>query len=226
MNFIKSVQSILAKDILVEFRNKYVLGGIVLYVFSSVLLIYFALQYSNSLKDIEPTIWSIIFWLIILFSAVNAVANSFFREPEGRFFYYYWMVSPPAIIVAKLIYNFLFTLLLTLLTFGLFSVMISDPISNYRLFFITILLGGTGYSFLFTTMSAIASRAGNNATLMAVLGFPLIIPLLIFLTKLSAAAIVSNSFDGETTQNLLLLLAFNILQPTLALILFPYIWRD
>jgi len=75
-------------------------------------------------------------------------------------------------------------------------------------------------------MSAIASRAGNNATLMAVLGFPLIIPLLIFLTKLSAAAIVSNSFDGETTQNLLLLLAFNILQPTLALILFPYIWRD
>jgi heme exporter protein B len=104
--------------------------------------------------------------------------------------------------------------------------MISDPITNYTLFFITILLGGTGYSFLFTTMSAIASRAGNNATLMAVLGFPLIIPLLIFLTKLTAAAIVSQEFTDETVQNLLMLLAFNILQPTLALILFPYIWRD
>jgi heme exporter protein B len=226
MNFIISIKSILIKDILIEFRNKYVLGGILLYVFSSVLLIYFALQYSDSLKGIEPTIWSIIFWLIILFSSVNAVANSFFREPEGRFFYYYWMVNPQSIIVAKLIYNFLFTLLLTVLTFGLFAIMISDPITNYTLFFITILLGGTGYSFLFTTMSAIASRAGNNATLMAVLGFPLIIPLLIFLTKLTAAAIVSQEFTDETVQNLLMLLAFNILQPTLALILFPYIWRD
>ena len=226
MNFISGVKSILIKDILIEFRNKYVLGGILLYVFSSVLLIYFALQYSDSLKGIEPTIWSIIFWLIILFSSVNAVANSFFREPEGRFFYYYWMVNPQSIIVAKLIYNFLFTLLLTVLTFGLFAIMISDPITNYALFFITILLGGTGYSFLFTTMSAIASRAGNNATLMAVLGFPLIIPLLIFLTKLTAAAIVSQEFTDETVQNLLMLLAFNILQPTLALILFPYIWRD
>jgi heme exporter protein B len=226
MNFIIGIKSILIKDILIEFRNKYVLGGILLYVFSSVLLIYFALQYSDSLKGIEPTIWSIIFWLIILFSSVNAVANSFFREPEGRFFYYYWMVNPQSIIVAKLIYNFLFTLLLTVLTFGLFAIMISDPITNYTLFFITILLGGTGYSFLFTTMSAIASRAGNNATLMAVLGFPLIIPLLIFLTKLTAAAIVSQEFTDETVQNLLMLLAFNILQPTLALILFPYIWRD
>ncbi len=226
MNFIIGIKSILIKDILIEFRNKYVLGGILLYVFSSVLLIYFALQYSDSLKGIEPTIWSIIYWLIILFSSVNAVANSFFREPEGRFFYYYWMVNPQSIIVAKLIYNFLFTLLLTVLTFGLFAIMISDPITNYTLFFITILLGGTGYSFLFTTMSAIASRAGNNATLMAVLGFPLIIPLLIFLTKLTAAAIVSQEFTDETVQNLLMLLAFNILQPTLALILFPYIWRD
>jgi heme exporter protein B len=226
MNFISGVKSILIKDILIEFRNKYVLGGILLYVFSSVLLIYFALQYSDSLKGIEPTIWSIIFWLIILFSSVNAVANSFFREPEGRFFYYYWMVNPQSIIVAKLIYNFLFTLMLTVLTFGLFAIMISDPITNYTLFFITILLGGTGYSFLFTTMSAIASRAGNNATLMAVLGFPLIIPLLIFLTKLTAAAIISQEFTDETVQNLLMLLAFNILQPTLARILFPYIWRD
>ena len=226
MNFIIGIKSILIKDILIETRNKYVLGGILLYVFSSVLLIYFALQYSESLKGIEPTIWSIIFWLIILFSSVNAVANSFFREPEGRFFYYYWMVNPQSIIVAKLIYNFLFTLLLTVLTFGLFAIMISDPITNYSLFFVTILLGGTGYSFLFTTMSAIASRAGNNATLMAVLGFPLIIPLLIFLTKLTAAAIVSQEFTDETVQNLLMLLAFNILQPTLALILFPYIWRD
>jgi heme exporter protein B len=226
INFFQAVRAILIKDILIEFRNRYVLGGILLYVFSSVLVIYFALQYNNSIQEINPVTWSILFWLTILFSSVNAIANSFFREPEGRFFYYYWTLSPQALIIAKLLYNFLFTIVLSLLTFGVFAVMVSNPIINFPIFLVTIILGGTGYSFLFTTMSAIASRAGNNATLMAVLGFPLVIPLIIFLTRLSAACITAGVFNEETNKNLLLLLAFNIVQPTLAWILFPYIWRD
>ena len=223
---LSSVKAILLKDLIIEFRNRYVLGGILLYVFSSVLVIYFALQYNNSIQELSPVVWSVLFWLIILFSSVNAIANSFFREPEGRFYYYYWLISPQALILAKLLYNFVFTLVLSLLTFSIFSLMVSNPVINYPVFMITIILGGTGYSFLFTTMSAIASRAGNNATLMAVLGFPLVIPLVIFLTKLSAAAIASPDFSDETTTNILLLLAFNIVQLVLALVLFPYIWRD
>ena len=226
MNLVQSVKAILIKDLIIEFRNRYVLGGILLYVFSSVLVIYFALQYNNSIQDLSPVVWSVLFWLIILFSSVNAIANSFFREPEGRFYYYYWLISPQALILAKLFYNFIFTLGLSLLTFGIFSLMVTNPVVNYPVFMITIVLGGTGYSFLFTTMSAIASRAGNNATLMAVLGFPLVIPLIIFLTKLSAAAIAGPEFTDETMRNILLLIAFNIVQPVLALVLFPYIWRD
>lgn len=214
------------KDLIIEFRNRYILGGILLYVFSSVLVIYFALQYNNSIQELSPVVWSVLFWLIILFSSVNAIANSFFREPEGRFYYYYWLISPQALILAKLFYNFIFTVFLSLLSFGIFSLMVSNPVVNYPVFLITIILGGTGYSFLFTTMSAIASRAGNNATLMAVLGFPLVIPLIIFLTKLSAAAIASPELTDETMRNIMLLVAFNIVQPVLALILFPYIWRD
>src|ERR1700733_7714113 len=111
MNLLRSAQAILVKDLIIEFRNRYVLGGILLYVFSSVLVIYFALQYNNSIQEIHPVIWSVLFWLIILFSSVNGIANSFFREPDSRFFYYYWTVSPQALIAAKLLYNFLFTLL-------------------------------------------------------------------------------------------------------------------
>ncbi len=104
--------------------------------------------------------------------------------------------------------------------------MVGNPVSNYPVFFLSIVLGGTGYSFLFTTMSAIAARAGNNATLLAVLGFPLVIPLVIFLTRLSSASVYSEGFTDESVKNLLLLVSFNVVQPALALILFPYIWRD
>lgn len=226
MQLLQSIRAILIKDLIVEFRNRYVLGGILLYVFSSVLVIYFALQYNSSLQEVTPVVWSIFFWLVILFSSVNAIANSFFREPEGRFFYYYWLMAPQALIIARLAYNFIFTILLSAITFGVFALMVGNPVTNYPVFLLGIILGGTGYSFLFTTMSAIAARAGNNATLLAVLGFPLVIPLIIFLTRLASASVYTDGFTDESIKNLLLLLAFNLVQPALALILFPYIWRD
>lgn len=226
MHFIQQVRAILWKEVLIELRNKYVISGLLLYVASSVAVIYFSIQYSASIRSIEASVWGIFFWLVVLFSTVNAVANSFFREPEGRFFYYYWTISPQALITAKLIYNFIFTVLLIGITFVMFSIMLGDHVKNYNLFFITITLGATGYSFLFTTMSAIASRAGNNATLMAILGFPLVIPLIIFLTRLTSACLEAPSTDDAALQNLLLLLAFNVLQPVMAVVLFPYIWRD
>lgn len=221
-----NIAALLRKDLLIEFRNRYVLGGIALYVLSSVMVIYFALNYNNSLKELSPVVWGVLFWLIILFSSINAIANGFFREAESRTFYYYYLASPQAIILSKLIYNFIFTLLLILLAFLVFALMIGNPVSDLPLFLLIALLGGTGYSFLFTLMGAIASRAGNNATLIAILGFPIIIPLLIFITKLTAASISGGAGGSDSLKNLALLGAFDLMQALLAYVLFPYIWRD
>jgi heme exporter protein B len=223
---LRSTISLFRKDLLIEFRNRYVLGGIALYVLSSVMVIYFSIDYNDGLREISPVVWSIFFWLIILFSSINAIANGFFREPVGRSFYYYYITSPQAVILSKLLYNFIFTVVLILLAFVVFTVMIGNPVKNQLLFLTTALLGGTGYSFLFTLMGAIAARAGNNATLIAVLGFPIIIPILIFITRLTAASMVGPEFTQETIKNLSLLSAFNVMQLLLAYILFPYIWRE
>jgi heme exporter protein B len=222
----KSAITLFRKDLLIEFRNRYVLGGIALYVLSSVMVIYFSLNYNDGIKELSPVVWSIFFWLIILFSSINAIANGFFREPPGRSYYYYYIASPQAVILSKLLYNFIFTILLILLAFGVFAMMIGNPVHNLPLFLLTALLGGTGYSFLFTLMGAIASRAGNNATLIAVLGFPIIIPILIFITKLTASSMGGTEFTDEIIKNLTLLSAFNVMELLLAYILFPYIWRE
>jgi heme exporter protein B len=218
--------SLFKKDLLIEFRNRYVMGGIALYVLSSVMVIYFSLNYNEGIKQLSPVIWGILFWLIVLFSSINAIANGFFREAEGRTYYYYYLASPQAIILSKLLYNFIFTIFLISLAFSVFAIMIGDPVTNLPLFVATALLGGTGYSFLFTLMGAIASRAGNNATLVAVLGFPIIIPLLIFITKLTAASIGQPGFSDEAVKDMLLLGCFDVMELTLAYMLFPYIWRD
>jgi len=87
------------------------------------------------------------------------------------------------------------------------------------------LLGGLSFASTLTMVSGIASRAGNNFSLMAILSFPVVIPLLILLIKLS-----KNAMDGldrsVSADEIVLLLAINVIVIVLALLLFPYLWRD
>jgi hypothetical protein len=49
----------------------------------------------------QVPVWNSLYWIIILFSAVNAVAKSFVQEHQGRQLYYYMIASPEAIILIE-----------------------------------------------------------------------------------------------------------------------------
>jgi heme exporter protein B len=225
MSILSQTYTLFLKDLRLELRNKYALGSIALYVAATIVLIYIALSQQGAEKNMEVKYWNILFWIIMLFASVNAVAKSFMQEQSGRYYYYYSLAKPEAIILAKMIYNMLLMTVLTLLSYLLFSVMLGSPVKNHLLFGLVMLLGGAGFSLLFTLISSIAGKAGQNATLTAVLGFPLILPILIFLMKLSREA-----FFPEPSENLWnnmgILALFNVILFTLSLILFPYLWRD
>jgi heme exporter protein B len=216
---------LLQKELLVEWRLKYALGALLLYVLSTVFVIYFSLTYQSAIDDLQSVMWSILFWLVILFASVNATARSFMQESQGKMLYYYTLISPQAFILGKILYNFVITLILATLSVGIFMLVIGNPIVNLALFFLSVVLGASCYSFLFTLVSAIASKAGNSSTLGVVLGFPLVIPLLIYIVKISREALREELTDFFI-HNLAILGAFNVILIVLSLILFPYIWRD
>jgi len=60
---------------------------------------------------------------------------------------------------------------------------------------------------------------------MAVLGFPLIIPILLLCVKVSDSAMLGMSITGSGDE-LLSLLAINLISISMTLILFPYLWRN
>jgi heme exporter protein B len=171
-----------------------------------------------------PT-WNALFWIILLFSSVNAVAKSFVQEQQGRQLYYYMIASPESIILSKIGYNAALTLLLALLGYGVFSVVLGNPVQDQGLFLLNLVLGAVGFSASLTMVSGIASKAGNNATLMAILSFPVIIPILLMAIRIS-----KNALDGldwsVSYDKLLTLLAINILVTATAYLLFPYLWRS
>ena len=219
MKILSEVRYLVKKEIMLEWRSKYAFNGILLYVVSTVFVCYLAF------KTTQPIVWNVLFWIIMLFAAVNAVAKSFIQESKGRILYYYTIASPQAIIIAKTIYNIFLLLLITFIAFIIYKLVFANELGDPLLYLVSIFLGSLSFSTVFTMTSAIASKAGNSGTLMAVLSFPVIIPLLMLLIKLS-----KNAMDGlersVSYDEIGVLVLINIIVLSVSLLLFPYLWRD
>jgi heme exporter protein B len=77
---------------------------------------------------------------------------------------------------------------------------------------------------VFTFLAAIAAKAQQNAAIMAILGFPIIIPQLMMLMKISST--VFDTTSAIPLLNILVLLASDLLVVLLSVILFPFLWKD
>ena len=218
MKPVKHIFALFKKDLLLEVRQQYSFYGIVLYIVATVFVLYMAME------EPEPKVWNGLFWVIQLFICINAVAKSFLQESRGRMLYFYSIASPRDFVLAKLLFNTVLMLLMSLLCLVLFSLFLGNPVQKTLQFVGLVLLGGWGLSLLFTFLAAIAAKAQQNAAIMAILGFPIIIPQLMLLMKLSNT-VFSNS-TGIPTETVLLLVALDILVILLSIILFPFLWKD
>jgi heme exporter protein B len=213
------VLTIIQKDIRLEWRQKYSLYGLLLYVVSAVFAIYM-LQESP-----EGEVWNALYWLIILFVAVNAVAKSFLQESKHRNLYYYTLHHPRDIILSKLIYNVVLMMGMSVVAWFLFLVLLGDPAMQPGRFLLLVFSGGFSMALLFTLLAAIAGRAGGNSALIAILGFPLVVPQLILLSDLSRPLFTPMAVTNWWTFFGVLLL-LDALIVALSLLLFPYLWKD
>jgi heme exporter protein B len=113
-----------------------------------------------------------------------------------------------------------------LLTLGLFYIFFNDPVVWPGRFFLIVMIGGGSISLVFTLMSAIAAKAQQNAALMAILGFPVILPLLLLLMRLSKTAFNEIFKDGAVLNLCGLILGLDLLVVVMSIILFPFLWKD
>ena len=213
------IWTLFKKDLLLEVRQQYTFYGVLLYVASTIFVLYL------SMGQPESTVWKGLFWMMQLFICVNAVAKSFLQEGRGRLLYFYSIAGARDFILAKLLFNALLMLLMSLVSLVLFVLMLGDPLPNPLSFVLLSALGGISLSLVFTFLAAIAARAQQGAALMAILGFPLIIPQLLLLNKVSTIAfgdVVQNGLGGMIG----LICALDMMIIALAIILFPFLWKD
>ena len=223
MNFylhldMKSILALIQLEFKMEMRRKYAIGGALLYVLSTVFVIYTSLQSAENLP------WNALFWLVALFIAVNAIAKSFAIEQDGTQLYLYQLASGIHIILAKMIYNVLLVLVLLLLSMGAFLLFLAIPIQHLGLFVGTVALGSLGLGIVLTFISAIANKTDNSAVFTAILSFPILLPTLLSLIKLTHASFSIESIP--ISQDIVILLAIDTILIGLILILFPIVWKD
>jgi len=213
------IWALFKKDMLLEVRQQYTFYGVLLYVASTIFVLYLAMGQP------EGAVWKGLFWMIELFICVNAVAKSFLQEGRGRMLYFYSIAGARDFVISKLFFNALLMLLMSLVSLLLFTIFLGDPLAHTLSFLLLSSLGGISLSLVFTFLAAIAARAQQNAALMAILGFPLIIPQLMLLNKASTIAFEDVLQSGLGSM-IALVIGLDVLIIALAIILFPFLWKD
>ena len=114
---------------------------------------------------------------------------------------------------------------LSLVGFGAYALVLGNPVEDIWIYLLVVVLGSVGLSFSMTMVSAIASKARNSNTLMAILSFPVVLPILLMVIKISKNAIYGVE-RLASVDDFMVLIAINALIAAASYLLFPYLWRS
>jgi heme exporter protein B len=217
MAMLKQVKALLYKEMLVEWRMRFALNSLLLYVFGTVFIVAIAFR-----DDIPQETWITLFWVINLFIGINVVSKSFVGESEGQLRYQYTLIDATALIVAKMIYGAVLMLIMGGMSLLFFGLLLGFPFPSILPIIGLTAYGAIGIATALTLVSAIAAAAGKQSTLMSVLSFPVLFPQLLFIIKLHKAVAI----DLMSTKDWLYGFGIVGVSVTLSIILFPFLWRE
>ena len=218
MNITK-VKDIFFKELSIEFRQKFALGGIFLFATTVVFIVY------KSFNNINLREWTILIWIIMLFAGLNAIVKSFLQEKKETYLYYYTLFDPIDLIVAKLLYNFMFLCVLFLIILGVMFIFTGFPVKDYGLFFMGSGLGIFGISIVFTFVSVISAADSGSSTMMSILALPLVLPIVLLLLKITTVS-VRLLVDTAIMDDVMMLIGVDFILLGAMLLLFPGLWRS
>src|SRR5437868_7765381 len=110
----RHIIALFKKDLLLEIRQQYSFYGILLYIASTIFVLYLAMGQP------EEKIWNGLFWMIQLFVCVNAIAKSFLQESRGRMLYFYSIAGARDFILSKLLFNSVLMIVMSIVSLVLF----------------------------------------------------------------------------------------------------------
>ena len=213
----------LRKELLLQWRTRAQAIAVFVFGATALLLFSFAIGPSAALRQYAGGF----LWLGLLLSSTLTLAESFHAEMENHALEGLLLlpVSPRVIYYGKALAN---TLQLVALGIALVPVMVvlyDAGTTRILTVLLIIILGSAGISAPGTLYSAMTSQARAKQTLLPLLLFPLIVPVLLASVKATSLAILGDPMEQGRSW-MLLLVAFNGIYWSLCGLLFDRVVED
>ena len=194
MSLLANTSILLGKELRTEFRSRELLTTTI--VFILIVLVLFSFTF-DPLSEEARRFGSGLLWLAFLFAASLMLQPCFLREQTNDTLSALRLsVSDPfSIFLAKLAANTLFLLITELLLLPVFAVMYGVPVLGVLHWLVMVFfLGSLGVSIAGTALSAISAQARMRELLLPLLLLPLLTPILIASTEVTASLLERTPF--------------------------------
>lgn len=220
---VKRSLAVFFKDVKSELRTRYAVNAILMFAVVTV----FAISFAVGGTGLDPLLQASLLWIIIYFSSLSGLSQSFIKEEESRTAVALRLYSPAEIVLGgKLLFNLVLLFVMNIIIIPLFAVFVSLDIANYPLFLTMLVVGSIGLASVTTFVAAIISKASARGALFAVLSFPLILPLLVEAISGTKKAMVQGIEFSAARTELQVLISYIIVMTVLGFILFESIWNE
>ncbi|MCR3923322.1 MAG: heme exporter protein CcmB [Firmicutes bacterium] len=214
--------AILRKDLRIEFRTRYAYSALVMFAITTLVTV----SFSVGGYAMDADITAALLWIILFFSAMAGLARTFVHEEEtGTVTALKMAAQSEPVLIGKYLFNVTLLLSLTVLVVPLFLVMLNQTVQLPIAFVATVFLGALGLAGASTILAAIVSKAGAKGSLMTVLAFPVLLPLLFAAISATRTAL-GGGLVANIRSDLLLLFFYNGVAVVASLLLFEYIWNE
>ncbi len=222
-SWINAVSAIVTKDLIDEFRTRHALTAMILFSLTTLVTVSFTI----GIYALDVMLHSALIWIIVFFSAMSALNRSFTKEEDsGTILALKMSATAETIYSGKLVFNTLLLLVLIVVMLPLYYVMMNPPSgSNIALLILICITGLLSLSGATTLLAAVVARAGSRGSLLPVLAFPVLLPVL--LTVIRGTGIALGGGSGEELKtDFLFLLSYLVIVVTASLLLIPYVMED
>lgn len=186
MSLFPNTATLLGKELRTEFRSRELLTTSV--VFILIIVVLFSFTFAPTTTE-SRRFGPGLLWIAFLFAASLMLQPCFLREQQNDTLSSLRLAvgDPFAIFLAKLAANTIFLLLTELLLLPVFSLLYNVPVLRQLHYLLLVFfLGSLGISIAGTALSAISAQARMRELLLPVLLLPLLTPILVASTEVTA----------------------------------------
>lgn len=213
--------AVFAKDLRLEWRTRYALNTILMFGVTTLAVVSFSLGQAG----LPVKLLAALYWIVVFFSAMAALAQVFTREEEaGTALALRLSADPNAIYLGKLFFNLVLLSTMAIIITPLYFVFTDAPADNVLLFILVLGLGIVALCAATTLVAAIISRAAVRGALFAVLSFPILLLPLILLVSASDSVLLGQGIT-EILAPLQVLIAYIVVMLTASIMLFRFVWK-